>query len=388
MGLRFLPLDWLKLHPYQIVTRTPGRYAPFAPNAAIEQPPHSGELAVMGNVRPSEIRPALRFSTDALGFRANPPGTPQSFRVLAMEGDSFTFGAGLSDEDTFPAVLSRDLGAGVYNGGRFFTDPERPVEIDWLRERLAPPPSTVLYILLERFDLSLDIRYDQGRIDRIAGGVLGDTYYSVKDEMRFARRWWQLWSAVSPLGVLSTRAWKTVSNDRILPNEYRVKVVERTLPDGRRFLVEQRNYERFANPPDARQAGETAEYMAWLRSEMRQRGLNFWVVLVPEASTVYGKWLFGHQQRPVAPGGLQYLDYLERELGKRGVKTVNGLTVLRGFAERDVAGGELSFFREDHHWSPAGVRRIAAAVSEALRNDPEFPGVLHQAHLPETAHVN
>lgn len=57
-----------------------------------------------------------RFNTDALGLRSQHPGTrygakqPHEYRIAFM-GDSFTFGQGVANEETFPQVVSNDLNA-------------------------------------------------------------------------------------------------------------------------------------------------------------------------------------------------------------------------------------------------------------------------------------
>jgi hypothetical protein len=60
---------------------------------------------------------------------------------------------------------------------------------------------------------------------------------------------------------------------------------------------------------------------------------------------------------------------MESELARRGIKVVNALTVLRRTASEDWKTGNLSFFREDHHWNPRGVEQVATAVSAALLKD-------------------
>jgi hypothetical protein len=71
---------------------------------------------------------------------------------------------------------------------------------------------------------------------------------------------------------------------------------------------------------------------------------------------------------PGAPfAGPAYLDRLEAELRRRGIDVLNGLPVLRPFAAQDLSRAQLSYYREDHHWTPLGVQRIAAALIPALR---------------------
>jgi hypothetical protein len=84
-------------------------------------------------------------------------------------------------------------------------------------------------------------------------------------------------------------------------------------------------------------------------------------VLVPEKMSVYGPAL--GLQLPEDP----YLNRLERELQRRGLRVANMLPPLRADAPQDIASGKLSYFREDQHWNPQGVSRIAAKVAGAIR---------------------
>jgi hypothetical protein len=52
--------------------------------------------------------------------------------VLLFEGDSFTYGVGLSDGQTLASVLTKDKSIPAYNGGRFHDDPEGLPESNWL----------------------------------------------------------------------------------------------------------------------------------------------------------------------------------------------------------------------------------------------------------------
>jgi len=364
LGLRLPPLDWLGLFPYQVATMRPGRYSPFTPRLRLFSQGAAGELALMANLPPTEARPAIRFTTDEIGFRATPYTQPGGKpRILVIEGDSFTFGAGLSDEQTFPAVLAREIGVNVYNGGRFFTDPERLVELDWLLEQLNGDPVLAVYVLLEPVDLNLDRLNDRGLLDQIGHSLMGEEYGRFKDEMRFLRRRFRLWSAVSPLRILASRADKWICDGHILPNHYEQRVVKRRLPDGDRILLEPKHVRRYLNPPDDVTVRHTADYLDWLRSQLRDRNLDFAVLLVPESASLYGPWLFGESR----PGDTHYFDTLEKELARRYIRVINGLEVLRRTAAEDIVRGQLAYYREDHHWNRIGVHRIAREAAARLR---------------------
>jgi hypothetical protein len=369
VGLRFAPVGWLRLEPTQIATRRPGRFAPFIPNLRLEMNPWIGELAVMGNLRPTETRPPLSFTTDSLGFRNLPGSGSSSARVVVMEGDSFTFGFSLSDNETFPAVLSSQLGVPVYNAGRFATDPERLIEMDWLFAHVRRGPLTVVYILQEFGLPSIDKQHDQKLYDKVGRYLLGaDTYTPIKDDLRYAKRFAELWTRISPLRIAAIRADKALNNDDLLPNAYRSNVVERTLPGGGRYLFDHQHLAVYFDPPDDEAVRKAAQYLAALKNEFARRGIDFWVLMLPEGVSVYGPWLFPEEtERLRVAGRVPLADRMVHALAEENVRAVNGLEVLRPTAADDVRSGRLSYYREDHHWNVQGVTRLASAMAATLR---------------------
>lgn len=388
LGLRFGPIDWLKIKPEQMARRLPGRFAPFTPNFSRSTDHYAGALAVLGNLPPTQTRPALTFSTDGFGFRATPGlSADEAPQVLVMGGDSYVWGGGLSDEQTFPALLARQLEVGVYNAGRFSMDPDGLKELDWLLERLRSERLTVIYVYKETFDLKLDKVVDQeGWIDRAGAKVIGTQRYTplknslssfqefLLEEKRIYGEWW----AVSPLQIAINRWYRRLCNDNILPNEYRERVAVRYLPDGRRFLLQPRAIERYQQPPAERVIRQTAEYLKWLGAGLRARNSDLKVVLLPSAVSVYGPYLRGEPALPDI-GADHYLNRLERELVRRQVRVINAFTLLRAAAAQDVATGQLSFYLDDHHWNLQGVERVTDAVVQSLREDGWQPAQPAQA---------
>lgn len=53
---------------------------------------------------------AATYSSDACGLRASPPPPPGPARPVLFFGDSFTFGEGVDDDETFPAVFQTETG--------------------------------------------------------------------------------------------------------------------------------------------------------------------------------------------------------------------------------------------------------------------------------------
>ncbi|HYP15221.1 MAG TPA: hypothetical protein VEQ63_14930 [Bryobacteraceae bacterium] len=362
IGLRFLPADWLELRPVLAAVRLPSPHGPFAPNLRIYAEHFTGEAALEANIPTRENRPPIHFSTDSRGFRLNPyapEGKPPE--VLVWRGASFTYGASLSDQETLPAQLTKFTGLSALNAGRFFLDPDGLPELDWLLNELPSKPSTVVYVHLEHAQVG---GVGQRANGKFLGTDLPDPRQSL--QLRYASRVAGTWERMSPFEILFTRAFKSVSNDRILPNPYRRNVQPMHLPDGTDLLM--RNYEMqsAARQRNASEIRETGDQLVAMTQELRRRGMDVLVLLLPSRQTLYSPWLR-------ESGGLEapahdYLNSLEHTLASTDIAVVNGLDVLRQDMETQISSGDLSFYRDDNHWNPKGVRRVATAVAAALES--------------------
>ena len=365
---RLGPVGWLHVLPEHEATRRPGRYHPFTPDLTLRTDPWVGETALTGNLAPTETRPPVTFGTDGLGFRRT-PGVPPGGDVdlILYGGSSFAYGGGLSDDETFPAVLTREAGVRVYNGGHFWRDPLTLESLDWLTGRLKGPRSAVVMIYWEDADPDPQGLHPKARrVDRYGERLLGrDRFRSLRDDAEYARRYARAVWSISPVEVLSIRLYKALSNDRVLPNRYRSAVEARTLPGGERMLFLEEEVARVLRPPGVDAVRRLGDYYAECARHLAAQGRGLYVVLVPNRYTLYGPPLDGSRAAPADP----YLDRVERELSRRGVAVLNGLAVLRPDAAGDLASGHLAFYREDHHWSPVGVGRIARAFARLLDRD-------------------
>ena len=364
----FLPLTWFRYADYEMARQVLQRDAPFIPNLHLRTSYFSPADAEAGNLRPTETLPLRTFTTDSLGFRYSPPvRADEPPTVLVMRGFSFTFGVGLSDDQTFPAVLARDLGENVYNGARFLNDPEMPADFDRLINKLQMQPKAVVYVHLEPNAHTLPPRNTS--VARLGESILGPQLFeSVERDVWFAHEFPLQWIRLSPAIQVSVEAKKALQNDRILTNRYRKNVITFALPDGKRLLVRTGDLERAQTDFDESVISERAAYIAWWKDQLAARGVPMTVLLVPDKMSVYGSELGVHL--PSSP----YLTRLEHELRARGVGVVNGLPVLREYVNADLASGRLAYLREDEHWSALGVERLAHATAEALKSDPGWVG--------------
>ncbi len=355
VGLRAMPVDQLGVSPIAAAQRFAGRRSPFRTNISIRIPAGSpGENAVRGNLPPTERRPPLRFSTDAWGYRRNPEvpvgAVPD---LLFVGGDSFIYGANLSDEETLPAAFTRASGLLSYNGGRSHLIPATLADLDWLLSRFSSTPRRVVLVHLEQHRRRLPKRGLDSGI-----GVIADLKY-----VRYVATGW--WDA-SPLSNATRRLFRRLADDKNLPNTYGQDIVAYALPDGRLILF--RGSETFParKPQTEAEIRGTAEFIhQWVR-ELEARGLQTHVLLLPTRFTVYGPWLEWGKLRAGVLQAVQDLHSLEAELRRRNVGTINGLRVFQGTAAGDVRTGELPFYREDNHWTPEGVDRIARVLADSL----------------------
>jgi hypothetical protein len=365
----FLPLSWFGFKDYEIARHVLQWNAPFRPNLYIRSTDFVAADAATGNLKPTETAAPRTFSTDALGFRYTPPVRPQETpSVLVFRGFSFIFGVGLSDEQTFPAALSRELGENVYNGARFLDDPETPGDLDHLLRTLRMQPKTVVYVHLEPNAQTL-AEERQRALERAGEAIAGPGGYERVDHfLWFAREFPMQWIRTSPVIHAAAEAKKALENDRILTNRYRENVRAFWLPNGARMLVRTGDLERDQTDFAENVVSERAEYIAWWKDQLAARGLPMLVLLVPDKMSVYGPAL--GLRMPSDP----FLTRLARQLTARGVTAIDGLPLLRAHAAEDLTSGRLAYRREDEHWTALGVDRLAHAVSQAIKTEPAWFG--------------
>jgi hypothetical protein len=379
VGTRFLPLGWFGVPALVEAVRLPGPNSPFAPNLELRGRPFVGEAAITANLPPSEWRPPLNFTTDELGFRRNPYLTPGARPdVLFLLGASYTYGAGLSDEETLPATFSRISGIPAYNAGRFHTDDVNNLgKLDWLLARLPARPPVAVLVHLD-YETPSPPPVSRSRLVAAAQRV-HPAFVPAAERASNARRragWMRevatRWLRVSPVDIASTRLSKALGNDRLLPNEYKDAVDVMRLPNGAPLLFREFELEIARRGRSAASVQATADYFAWWRGALARRGIESYVLLVPTRYTLYGPWIEGGRERATAMRAAAELDALETALGARGIRAINALPALRRGVEEEVRTGRLSFYREDNHWNARGVESVARAVAAVL-GEPRAP---------------
>jgi hypothetical protein len=315
--------------------------------------------------------------------------------LLVMGGSSFGYGYGLSDEHTLSAVLQRELQTPVFNGSRFFTDPDGLVELDDLLRQMPVKPESVVFLHLEQQNLFLrgnDNPYPEAEqpprqsLQKLGHETIGPlAYRSLEERYVTFKRSFGTWLRLSPLRIMATRWQKALANDRILPNSGKAGVTALQLTNGRRILFEYYEWRRATSKRPREKITGTVEYLAWMKDRLNERGLRMYVVTVPDKASVYRDSLVGRadvMQQLHQSNGAEYLTDLHSALSARGVNAIDGLAVLRRTAAADIADGRLTYYLDDAHWNALGVERIGRAAARTIASHERFAAVQHSAQVP------
>lgn len=307
----------------------------------------------------------ITMSIDGHGFRATT--APRDARVFAL-GDSFTFGWGVGDDETWPALLAQRLGEPVYNLGVHDSSPlEEVVRLKHLL-RTQPEefrPRQVVWLLFEGNDLE-DCRPIVPARDVATGArpaLFADTVVGLVLQIP---------------GV--------VQHESVIDRVRRGELMLGTPPKGRDpHLVDG------VRSPHPVHHSERLGWMLWLREQVerarasggyvarhphrgcvatafdemgalaREYGFGVTVVVAPTAVRVYAPHV-DDLEAPLADPHL--IRALLAHAQDAGFPAVNLLDAFAPHAAGDAR--ELLYFRDDDHWSPRGHAVVAGIVAERL----------------------
>jgi hypothetical protein len=348
--LRFVPIDPFTFRAWEALTRDRPPGMAFEPNRRYYNTRASGDLAAYGNLPGLRQYRAERFTSDALGFRNDPSLLGEEVSAI-LGGDSFAVGSGVSDHETLSAQLSALTGCVVYNtgseAGRVLPDDIVKVAhhlnmrgrfvIRLLAEQSDPPAIPTPQTLFVR---ALQARMPAG-IRALAGRLMG-------------------FVEVSPLQILSTRAWKALEDDRILPNRYSSRVVKATLTTGDVMLFRATAADRADHT-----RGATLNYWRWLRDDLHQAQLDLLVVLVPSKYRVYRPFVVDQSVVRRAPD--DSWGQLASDLRATGVSVLDLTPVLSVEAAHALEHGEYLYWLDDVHWNARGIAVATRVIQEHWR---------------------
>lgn len=336
-----LPAQWVAFRAWEVVTRYPVGAGHFTPNARYDNAHSFGDLSALANRPDWRAYRRETFTVDPDGFRAGPADSARSGYRNILIGDSFAVGSGLADNETLAVELERATGERTFNAGSL------PIDLRHLLpliDRLHITNGVVLYEYLEREDLPASaLVYTQPRIP----------YPPLFRLANVTEKTWHGFWAVCPFTIWSQSAYKQLEQHDVLPNNRSASVVDAQLRDGSRLLFLPSEVANFTKPHRFDLSG-----MLTMRDELKRRGIELRLLLVPEKYMVYAPLL---ANPPADPPEL-YLNAVEQKLRAAGIPVVNALPVFRqAAAERLAAGGRL-YLSDDTHWNADGVRLAAAAI--------------------------
>lgn len=340
-AFHFVRLDFLAFRGDEAVSQGVPLGQRFEAGRQYRHERTSGDIASLGNLPEHRTFRSQVFTTDGLGFRNTPEDAARRPSVVLL-GTSFTIGTGNSDDQTLPRRLEAISGCPAYNAGGW-----TPVAEDArdLVRRLGVKDGLVLLEVLERDAWGPPIAIERRR-PRFRYSPLVWWYYNQASQSR--------------LKIIAQRLYKSLCNDRILPNTYRPQVAVRKLADGRSMLFI-RDIEHRGPLPDV---GPHLVAIERLRDGLRQDGHRLGVYLVPDKLTVYRDLL--RDRVPDADQGSRMLAALEGRLRDRGIPAVNLEPRLHAAAGEAFARGELIYWPDDTHWNPRGIEIAAGEISRGL----------------------
>jgi hypothetical protein len=263
-----MSLDAFTIRAWEAMTRnvfTEGGI-PLEPSKHYENDRSYGDLAALSNRH--ELREYHRevFTSDRLGYRNLDNFSQQNPPDAILVGTSFSVGCGVSDDETLAARLAARTDKRIYNGAG---SPPSPDQVSTIARRFGLSRGTVFYELLEINRLP-PRPLAPSRSSRLRLEKLGAACLRLKG-----------WMSVSPVQVISRRAYRWLQDDRWLTNSPAALSVP-ALVDGRRMLFSEGGA---VTCPEVT-TEQARDYLRWFRDGLGN--LQLFVLMVPRKFSVYG----------------------------------------------------------------------------------------------------
>ena len=310
-----------------------------------------GDLAtLLGNSRYAEPR-EVTVITDAYGFRN---GDPARIDYITL-GDSYTFGSGSSQNESWAALIGRLTDQPVYNLGMGGSSPwQQYVTLAIERSRLhTSADAAVIWMIFAGNDLD-DPYIPEWDIDNLRSGLTG-----------FLRAYYLNFRVKSRVGALLTR-WVTESDKRVVISH---------LPDGQSILYFQPQLERAQRSVEqVRQHSNYEPLLTTVRAVKQltaDNGLRLYMVIAPSKEEIYRwAWDSGYESANAAPISA-FSKALTQDARQENICV---LELAPSFAEearrRYAEDGSLLWWRDDTHWNVEGNHFAATSILDWLSSEP------------------
>ena len=339
---RFLALDRFTIRAWEAMTRNSSMEAgiPFEPLKRYESNRAFGDQASRGNRREFRDYHHEVFTSDEFGFRNRQSFSPANPPDALLVGTSFSVGCGVSDNETLAVRLGEKTGQKIYNAAGMVISPG---QIRTIVRRLGMVRGTVIYEVLAGHGFP-EPPPQLSRPKRMCVDRLGLTCLRMKG-----------WALISPVGIISQRAYRWFEDDAWLPN---VVADTSTLVDGIPILMA---HEDFACPGVS--AESARDYFRSFRDGLG--GLDLFVVLTPTKALVYGPLIEGGSSAPDGGASESCFAVMSGALDDAGIPYVDLTDPMRQAARDALARKQLLYFAGDTHWNAVGIDVAAKLVAQA-----------------------
>lgn len=358
----------------------PRVYYPTEQNFALHKPNVTVSGRPFGNFYSEPMRKSPTLTSSVLEkfqitIRINELGFRESSNISSAEiftlGDSFTFGWGVNEEESWPGLLENQLKQTVYNLGIHDASPRQEFEL--LSYVLRQHGSKLrirklLWMIYEGNDFEDDFsekvrRHDASVKVPLTKGTLID---STRDLMWTIKRQ----SVIHKLrrGRIT---WKT-SSDGGASNPYKVDGVSLVYP---LYYSEQLGPRLFSSTYVGL-AGMSADYVDdhWNRAALEsvfrdmksladEYDFEVAVIMAPTASRLHGPYFDDFPRISDRP---HFLDLVKELSESASFSTVDLYELLKPYA-----GNELLYFRDDDHFNHRGNALAAVLIEQQLFGKPD-----------------
>jgi lysophospholipase L1-like esterase len=323
------------VRPQAVMTVSPGLYEPDPPRRYRIAPGFHGRIS-------NQAEFDTEVATNREGLRGPEIGPKSGLRILAI-GDSFTFGVGAQQDETWPARLEQILGAQVLNAGA--PGYGVPDAVAWYeRYGVRLDPDLVIVAVFLANDLQ-DASPDQPKVAVVDGALV------VPGETGGPRRWLYYHSHLFRLLKRS-----------VLEGRVRTMLGLKE-PWATRELRAEFSLYGPALPGELRRGAEATESAVARLASHRVRTVAVLIPSLPQVDPQ--RWKAVLAQLGLDPAGHdpRRPNLLFREIFERHGVPVLDLT---DTFEQAVKDGQRIYYPVDQHLTPAGYELMARTIAERL----------------------
>lgn len=306
----------------------------------------------------------IRINVNSSGFRGPELARDKTAgrKRIVFVGDSFTFGWGVNEEETFVSLLQKDQPAELINAGIVSYSPA--LEYLLIREKIIALQPDEVVLCLDQSDLQDDYKYSDSGIFK--DGVL----QSVRPIGRFAPnltsgfenpflRFLARHSAFFIYADKKIKVWQGIPD----PASRKLPLVQGNIERDRFFFLRE-------HPVDFDQHWmRTERYLTLIAEMLHEHGIKFSLVIYPYGHQVAGdEWAdrttYQFAADQVYAGG-PVSERLREFARNRELSFIDLRESLIAYKKAHPA--EKLYFAHDGHWTLQGHRVVAAALQSWLR---------------------